>query len=98
VLDEAVPERYQLAFGKGEKRQRGGLRQMTVVSGLARNLIGEQGISLDTANLLSPGNSGECEYLEWISDLMDWKSKKLRYKGGRQIQNRSLKEENKYVR
>jgi hypothetical protein len=36
--------------------------------------------------------------LEWISYLMDWKSKKLGYKGGRQIPNRSLKEENEYVR
>ena len=55
MLDEAVQERYQLAFGKDEKRQRGGLRQMTVVRGLARNLIGVQGISLDTANFAIAG-------------------------------------------
>jgi hypothetical protein len=98
VLDEVVQERYQLAFGKSENGERGGLRQMTVVRGLARNLIEVQGIFLDTAKLRLPGNCGECEYLEWISDLMDWKSKKLRYKGGRQIPNGSLKEENEHVR
>ena len=70
---------------------------MTVARGLARNLIEVQGISLDTADLRSPGNAAS-EYLEWISDLMDWKSKKLRYKGGRQIPNGSLKEENEHVR
>jgi hypothetical protein len=98
VLDDVVKERYQRVFGKGENGQRGDLRQMTAGSGLARNLIGVQGISLDTADLRSPGNCGECEYLARISDLIDWKSKKLRYKGGRQIPNGSLKEENEHVR
>jgi hypothetical protein len=70
---------------------------MTVERGLARNLIEVQGISLDTAICYRRAIAAS-EYLEWISDLMDWKSKKLRYKGGRQIPNRSLKEENEYVR
>ena len=43
-----------LLSAKVKSGQREGLRQMTVVRGLARNLIEVQGISLDTADLRSP--------------------------------------------
>jgi hypothetical protein len=85
VLDEALQERYQLAFGKREKRveRRFAANDRSVEVGAQPNW--SAGHLPRHSRVAIAGQLRRVSILEWISDLMDWKSKKLRYKGGRQI-------------
>jgi hypothetical protein len=98
LLDEAAQERYQLAFGKGEKRAERRFAANDRSEGVGAQPNWSAGHLPRHSKFAVVGQLRRVSILEWISDLMDWKSKKLGYKGGRQIPNRSLKEENEYVR
>jgi hypothetical protein len=71
---------------------------MTVVREMARNLIRVQGIFLDKGNVAIAGQLRRVGVfiVDFGSDGLE--IYKLRYKGGRQIPNQSLKEENEHVR